>query len=65
MKFPPKPKTPYIFKNEQEKRIFDKLVKFSERKLTKEQKKIIKFLYSQLEADWQDPLEKFVDELLK
>ncbi len=65
MKFPPKPKTPYQFENEQDKRIFDKLARFEGEKLTKKDEELIKFLYSQLEDDWRTPLEEFIDKLLK
>ena len=65
MKFPPKPKTPYLFPKEQDKIIFEKLSKFKDRKLSKDEENLIKFLYSQLEDDWRTPLEKFIDKLLK
>ena len=65
MKFPPKPKTPYILDEAQDKRIFRKLGKFSKKRLDKTEESLIKFLYSQLEKDWQTPLEKFIDRLLK
>ena len=63
MKFPPKPKTKYIFVNRQDRRIFSKLNKLSKKDLTKEEQKILKFLYSQLEDDWRTPLEKLIDKL--
>ncbi|MEW5805399.1 MAG: hypothetical protein AB1721_01580 [Patescibacteria group bacterium] len=65
MKFPPKSKTKYIFDNAQDKRIFQKLMKFSKKKLNREQKDLIKMMFSQLEDDWRTPLEKFIDKLLK
>lgn len=65
MKFPPKPKTSYLFPKEQDKVIFDKLSKFEKCKLNAENEKLIKLLYSQLEDDWRTPLEEFTDELLK
>ena len=65
MKFPPKPKTPYILDRAQDKRIFRKLEKFSKKRLDKNKESLIKFLYSQLEKDWQTPLEKFIDKLSK
>jgi len=65
MKFPPKPRTPYILDDPQNKRIFEKLGKFSEKKIDKDKEKLIKLLYSQLEDDWRMPLEKFIDRLLK
>jgi len=65
MKFPPKPKTPYKFNNDQDERIFGKLARFEDKKLSAENEKLVEFLYSQLEDDWRTPLEKFVDKLLK
>ncbi len=65
MKFPPKSKTSYILDKPQDRRIFEKLGKFSKVKLDKEKEALLKFLYSQLEDDWQTPLEKFVDRLNK
>jgi len=65
MKFPPKPKTPYVLPEPQDRRIFRKLQKFSKKKLSREEEKLIKLLYSQLEIDWRTPLEKFIDKLLK
>ncbi len=65
IKFPPKPKTPYILEKEQDKVILKKLARFEGKKLVKEQENLIKFLYSQLEDDWRTPLEKFIDKLLK
>ncbi|MDO8590185.1 MAG: hypothetical protein Q7R69_02840 [bacterium] len=64
MKFPPEPKTPYILDKEQDKRIFEKLSKFKNKKLTKGQEELIAFLYTQLEDDWRTPLEEFIDKLL-
>jgi hypothetical protein len=65
MKFPPTPKTPYVFDTVQDKRIFKKLARFKNRKLSSEQEKVIRFLYSQLETNWRKPLEKFIDDLLQ
>ena len=65
MKFPLKPKTPYILNNGQDQRIFSKLEKFNNKNLIPEQEKLIKLLYTQLETDWRTPLEEFIDELLK
>jgi len=65
MEFPPKPKTPYVLGKEQYKRIFDKLAKFEGKKLSEKDEELIKLLYSQLEANWGDPLEEFVDKLLE
>ncbi|MBI4086162.1 MAG: hypothetical protein HY433_02905 [Candidatus Liptonbacteria bacterium] len=65
MKFPPKPKTPYVLSKPQDRRIFRKLKKLSGKKLSREEEKLIKLLYSQLETDWRTPLEKFIDKLLK
>jgi len=51
MKFPPDPKTPYLLPTPQDKLLFDKLAKFEGKNLSKEDKKLIEFLYSQLEQD--------------
>ena len=65
MKFPPKQKTPYVLDKPEHKRIFDKLSKFKDENLEKQDENLVKFLYSQLEDDWASPLEKFIDELLE
>ena len=65
MKYPPEPKTSYIFDKEQDQRIFAKLGQFKNRKLTLEQEKLVEFLYTQLETDWRTPLEEYIDKLLK
>lgn len=65
MKFPPKPKTPYILDKEQDQRIFTKLKQLRDRKLTEERRKLIQLLYSQLETDWRTPLEEFINKLLE
>jgi len=64
MKFPPKSISSYLLNDEQDKRIFEKLGRFAERQLSEEEEKLVSFLYSQLEGDWQTPLEEFVDKLL-
>lgn len=65
MKFPPKPKTAYILKAKQDRRIFRKLQKLSKEKRDLKDEKLLVLLYSQLEDDWRTPLEKFIDGLLK
>lgn len=65
MKFPPAPRTPYILDKEQDKRIYEKLAQFKDKKLTTEQEKLIIFLYTQLEDDWRTPLEEFIDKFLQ
>ncbi|OGE84877.1 MAG: hypothetical protein A3J48_02050 [Candidatus Doudnabacteria bacterium RIFCSPHIGHO2_02_FULL_46_11] len=64
MKFPPKPKTPYIFKTPQDKQILKKLNNLAE-KTSKKDEPLVKFLYTQLEDDWRTPLEQYIDKLLK
>jgi hypothetical protein len=64
MKFPPKPKTPYTLDAKQEEIIFAKLALLEDKKLSPDDEQLIKFLYSQLEDDWQTPLENLVDELI-
>ena len=61
----PKPKTKYILDTPQDQRIFKKLQMLSKKKLSDKKKQLIKLLYSQLEKDWQTPLEKFIDRLVK
>jgi len=61
----PKPKTKYILDKSQDQRIFGKLKKLSRKRLSIEQQKLAKLLYSQLEDDWRTPLEEFVDRLIK
>ncbi|MDP3883270.1 MAG: hypothetical protein Q8Q48_04415 [Candidatus Staskawiczbacteria bacterium] len=65
MRFPPEPKTSYVLDKPQYKRIFDKLSKFVAKKLSKKDEEVVRFLYSQLEENWEDPLEKFIDKMLK
>jgi len=65
MEFPPKAKTKYVFDNEQDKIIFEKLAKFDGKNISLEDEELIKFLYSQLEDDWRTPLEEFIDKLLE
>ncbi len=65
MKFPPKPKTPYILDKEQDRRIFAKLAQFQKKEFSGEKEELIKLLYTQLEKDWRTPLEEFTDKLLK
>jgi hypothetical protein len=63
MKFPPEPKTPYVLDKEKYRVIFEKLKKFEDKKLSKEDEELVKFLYSQMEENWETPLEKFIDKL--
>jgi len=63
MKFPPEPKTPYVLDKPKYRAIFNKLSEFSKSDLSKEDENLIKFLYSQLEKNWEDPLIEFIDEL--
>jgi len=63
MNFPPKPESAYSIENDQDRRIFALLKKFSEKELTEEEEEIIKFLYSQLEKDWRTPLEQMANQL--
>jgi len=63
MDIPSKPKTPYILDKEQDKHIFEKLNKLTERGFKDE--KLLALLYSQLETDWRSPLEEFIDKLLE
>jgi len=65
MKFPPKPKTPYILDKAQDKRIFKKLAALSKRAANPAERRLVRFLYSQLERDWRTPLELFINKLLK
>lgn len=65
MKFPPKPKTPYILDKNQDLLIFAKLAQFQKKKLSREKEELVKFLYTQLEEDWRTPLEEFTDKLFK
>ena len=56
-------KAAYNIENDQDRRIFALLKKFSEKELTEEEEEIIKFLYSQLEKDWRTPLEQMANQL--
>lgn len=61
MKFPPKPSTKYALDDERNRRVFEKLGQLSKQPLTPNEQILLAFLYSQIEDDWQTPLEKFVD----
>lgn len=65
MKFPPKPKTPYILDSAQDKRIFKKLATLAKGAKNPTEKRVVRFLYSQLERDWRTPLERFINKLLR
>ena len=65
MEFPPKPQSSYLLNDEQDKRIYDKLGMFAKYDLDEKEEQLINFLYTQLEGDWQSPLEEFIDKLLK
>ena len=64
MKFPPEPKTPYVLGRDVYKRVFEKLAQFEGKELSQSDEDLIKLLYSQLEQNWEDRLEEFVDKLL-
>ena len=65
MKFPPKPKTPYVLDTAQDKRLFRKLERLSKQTRGKGRERLVRLLYSQLERDWRTPLEKFINSLVK
>lgn len=65
MKIPPKPKTPYILDNPQDRRILKKLAALAKSAKNPNEERLVRFLFSQLERNWRTPLERFIDKLLK
>ena len=55
----------YVLKTKQDERIVEKIKRLEKKKLTKSQKKLVKFYRSQLKANWRDPLERFIDSMLR
>lgn len=65
LKIKPKDKKKYILTDEIDYQILEKIYELEKCKLFSDDKKIIKFLRTQLEEDWRKPLIKFLDELSK
>ncbi|OGY45384.1 MAG: hypothetical protein A2744_04235 [Candidatus Buchananbacteria bacterium RIFCSPHIGHO2_01_FULL_44_11] len=54
----------YVFKEKKDFIIFDKISQLESKKLSVEDKKLVKFLRTQLEDNWRTPLVNFLDKLL-
>jgi len=64
MKFPPEPTTPYVLTRDIYKRIFDKLATLNGKELSAQDEELARLFYSQLEENWEVPLEASVDKLV-
>jgi hypothetical protein len=65
MKVRPEDKKKYLLLKDQDYEILEKIYKLEKKELSFEDKKMVKFLRTQLERDWRTPLVKFLDQLLK
>ncbi len=54
----------YVLKTKQDERILEKTKRLGRLARTQPEKKLVRFLKTQLEEDWRTPLEKFVDAAL-
>ena len=55
----------YVLSTDEDFEILGKIYALEQRKLSKEDKTMIRFLRTQLEHDWRAPIIKVLDELLK
>ncbi len=60
-----KDKKRYALKEIRDYKILEKIYKLEKFKLTREDKKILNLIRTQLEHDWRKPLIKLLDELIK
>ena len=65
MKIKLQDKKKYILADKEDFLILEKIYKLEQKKLSPEDKKLVKFLRTQLEEDWRTPLINFLDKLLK
>jgi len=65
MKITPADRKKYAFVKEIDKEIILKIKKLERKKLSKEDKKMLKFIKSQMEFDWRKPLIKELEKIEK
>ena len=65
MKIPDKDKKKYVLAERRDYIILDKIYQLEKKGLSKEDKKLVKFIRTQLERNWRRPIIKFLDQLLK
>lgn len=58
-------KKKYILAKKEDFIILDKIYQLEAKKLSAEDKKLVKFIRTQLERDWRSPIIDFLDRLLK
>jgi hypothetical protein len=61
----PEEKGKYILSTDTDYKILGKIHRLEKLKLQKEDRKIVKFIRSQLELEWRCPLVRFLDKLLR
>ena len=54
-----------LLEEDRDYEILEKIYLLEKKKLTKDQKELVRFLKSQLQDDWRKPLLRFVNELIK
>jgi len=65
MKITKKDKKRYVLKEKRDYLILEKIYQIEKYKLSPADKKLIRFLKTQLEDDWRQPLIKFLNGLIK
>lgn len=64
-KITPKEKRKYVLSTDKDHEILNKIHQLERLKLSLEDKKLIRFIRTQLELDWRSPIIKLLDSLLK
>ena len=65
MKVQSQDKDKYVLADAQDYEILEKIYQLEKKKLSLEDKELVRFARTQLERDWRTPLVKFLDRLLK
>ncbi|OGY45947.1 MAG: hypothetical protein A3J62_01440 [Candidatus Buchananbacteria bacterium RIFCSPHIGHO2_02_FULL_38_8] len=65
MKILPKDKKKYILADKKDFIILNKIYKLEKKLLSRDDRKLVKFIRTQLERDWRTPIIKLLDQLLK
>jgi len=65
MKIKPQDQKKYILPDEKDFLILEKIYQLEKKKLSPEDKKLVKLIRTQLEKDWRTPLVRSLDQLLK
>jgi len=65
IKIKPQDKKHYLLVDKKDIEILEKIYKLEGKKLSAEDKKLVKLIRTQLERDWRTPLLGFLDQLLK